>query len=288
MLLYMLLHRRPPAEVSIERIEAMKMAPSTSFSEACPAVEGNTRLHRLLERIWYQDPAARPTFEEICMDLAGPLANQGTTCRSSTGPGPSANDILEDVFPADVAAALQKNLPIEPESFSDVTIFFSDIVGFTTIASVMQPQDVADMLDRLYRRMDQLAEEHGIYKVETIVASIVGLSRPRYCLFGHTVNIASRMESTGQANRIQLSASGAAAVRRDPYLCELIKERPGLTEIKGQGAMATYWLHTIREEALQLSRHKEYATRRSQSEKRMRYGMEAGMQAPCMLAADSS
>lgn len=69
------------------------------------------------------------------------------------------------VFPKHIADALAKGRKIEPEHHDAVTIFFSDIVGFTDISRKLDAVDVMNMLDRLYLKFDHLAEELGMFKV---------------------------------------------------------------------------------------------------------------------------
>ena len=54
------------------------------------------------------------------------------------------------------------------EKFNLVTIFFSDIVGYTSMASKMRPLQVMAMLNELYTEFDKLVEKHKVYKVEVI------------------------------------------------------------------------------------------------------------------------
>ena len=57
---------------------------------------------------------------------------------------------------------------VEPEAFDVVTIFFSDIVGFTDISTALPAPKVMAMLDRLYRLFDGICTKYDLFKVETI------------------------------------------------------------------------------------------------------------------------
>ncbi|XP_072945633.1 head-specific guanylate cyclase [Epargyreus clarus] len=76
--------------------------------------------------------------------------------------------LLHLIFPPHIAKRLWLGENIEAKSHDDVTMLFSDIVGFTSICATATPMMVIAMLEDLYSVFDVFCEELDVYKVETI------------------------------------------------------------------------------------------------------------------------
>uniref|UniRef100_A0A8C7U0P4 Guanylate cyclase n=1 Tax=Oncorhynchus mykiss TaxID=8022 RepID=A0A8C7U0P4_ONCMY len=257
---------------------------------------------QVMKQAWSEEPDKRPTFEEIFKQFKSITKGKKTNIidsmlrmleQYSTNledlirerteelevERKKTDNLLAQMLPRSVCLALKTGKPVRPEHFSEVTLYFSDIVGFTTISALSEPIEVVDLLNDLYTLFDAIIGQHDVYKVETIgdaymvasgvpnrngrrhaaemsnmsldilhcigtfkmrhmpdvkvkiriglhsgpvVAGVVGLTMPRYCLFGDTVNTASRMESTGLCEYL---AFVLWPVTSEITLCEATKDR---------------------------------------------------------------
>ena len=199
--------------------------------------------------------------------------------------------LILNILPKPIAERLKKNEKNISSSYEDVTILFSDLVGFTQMSSLLTPSDLVALLNDLFTRFDKRAESLGLEKIKTIgdsymaaggvpvpradhadivadmalgmledlaefnrdkqmslqmriglnsgpvVAGIIGFTKFSYDLWGSTVNVASRMESSSVIGKIQISPSTAKALsgRFDLQGREVI-------EVKGIGKVLTHFL----------------------------------------------
>ncbi|KAI8507873.1 Nitrogen permease regulator 2 [Branchiostoma belcheri] len=287
-----------------------------------PSITDNipVNVRTLMERCWGEDPADRPDFHTLKLYVKSlNKGNEGTNILDNLlsrmeqyannleglvqerteaflNEKKKAEDLLYQILPKSVADQLKRGEPVSAEAFDSVTIYFSDIVGFTSLSADSTPMEVVTLLNDLYTCFDAVIDNFDVYKVETIgdaymvvsglpvrngtchvreiarmslallrevrnfrvrhrnncrmklrigihtgpcAAGVVGLKMPRYCLFGDTVNTASRMESYGEAMKIHVSAPSKNLL--DSFGTFQLEER-GETQIKGKGMMRTYWL----------------------------------------------
>ena len=179
-----------------------------------------------------------------------------------------SQSLLRNILPDDVADELSAHGQVEPKLFDDVTILFTDFVGFTRSTEDIAAKDLVKLLHDYFTDFDRIARRYGLEKLKTIgdswmcagglpqrneshpvdtvlaalemldvvrtrareagnpgwavrigihtgpvIAGVVGIDKFAFDVWGRTVNFSSRVESTGAANRINLSDATHQRVR---------------------------------------------------------------------------
>uniref|UniRef100_A0A8C9XGV9 adenylate cyclase n=1 Tax=Sander lucioperca TaxID=283035 RepID=A0A8C9XGV9_SANLU len=73
-----------------------------------------------------------------------------------------------------------------------------------------------------------------------VIAGVIGAQKPQYDIWGNTVNVASRMDSTGVLGKIQVTEETSRILHTLGYMCSC----RGIINVKGKGELKTYFVHT--------------------------------------------
>ena len=202
-----------------------------------------------------------------------------------------SDKLLLNILPVRVANDLKERNATEPESFDNVTVYFSDIVGFTKMSSQLEPKLLIDELNEIFTQFDNIIEQYGCERIKTIgdaymcvcgmpeenpqhasnvvsaalkiltylenrnieqdikwqirigihsgkvVGGVVGVKKYIYDVFGDTINTASRMESSSEPMKINISEA-TYQILQDSFICV----PRGAFAVKGKGQMNMYFV----------------------------------------------
>ncbi|HYL73356.1 MAG TPA: adenylate/guanylate cyclase domain-containing protein [Bryobacteraceae bacterium] len=185
-----------------------------------------------------------------------------------------SESLLLNILPGEVADELRAKGLVSPKYFEDVTILFTDFVGFTLSTEKLAADELVEMLHDYFTAFDQIVGRYRLEKMKTIgdsymcisglpvrnpshpvdtvmaafemlqavkerarpdrpvqwkvrigihtgpvIAGVVGINKFAFDIWGDTVNYSSRMESSGEADRINLSERTYSRVK-DFFACE--------------------------------------------------------------------
>jgi class 3 adenylate cyclase len=202
-----------------------------------------------------------------------------------------SEQLLLNILPASVARELKEGRTVIAERHEEVAVLFADLVGFTTLAGRIPPEQLVQLLNRVFSEFDDHAAALGLEKIKTIgdaymvcgglpepltdatgrvatmalamvscikglshetghalqvrigidtgtvVAGVIGKKKFSYDLWGDVVNVASRMESSGDPGRIHVTEAVKKKLEGHFAFAACAP-----AEIKGKGLMQTHFL----------------------------------------------
>ncbi len=121
-----------------------------------------------------------------------------------------SEELLLNILPAETAEELKQYGSAKARRFENVTVMFSDFVGFTAIAGRMEPEELVAEIDYCFRAFDEIMEVYGLEKIKTIGDAYL-------CAGGisHTGELDSAVRVVQAALEIQAFLSGIAVERAE-------------------------------------------------------------------------
>lgn len=100
-----------------------------------------------------------------------------------------ADNLLLNILPEKIANELKLKGTSKPERFEDVTIVMADIVGFTKIAKIKEPEELVDMLNKIFTAFDEIVDKQECLRIKTIGDAYMAVCGMPYKDKHHTEHI---------------------------------------------------------------------------------------------------
>ncbi len=203
--------------------------------------------------------------------------------------------LLLNILPEEVAEELKEKGYATPKFYTQATIIFTDLKGFTNLVEQVQPQEIIEDLNTCFLAFDEICEEYNLEKIKTIgdaymavggvplknktnpidavkaglamqhfmqkwktekeakglpvwelrvgihtgclIAGVIGKNKFAYDVWGDSVNVASRMESSGEVGKVNISETTYELIKHH-FECE----SRGMIQAKNKGKISMYFV----------------------------------------------
>jgi class 3 adenylate cyclase/ligand-binding sensor domain-containing protein len=203
--------------------------------------------------------------------------------------------LLLNILPAETARELKSKGATEPKVYEQVTVLFTDFVGFTSITEKLTTKELVEELNYYFSVFEEITGKYNLEKIKTIgdsfmcaggvpqpnttnaidavraaleiqefmkihvnhsrqyhkqvwnlrigihtgpvIASVIGKKKFAYDIWGDTVNVASRMETSSEVGKINISESTYQLVK-DKFRCSY----RGSIPVKNKGDINMYFV----------------------------------------------
>ena len=120
-----------------------------------------------------------------------------------------SDSLLLNILPAETAQELKKHGKVEAVKFNQVTVLFTDFVGFSKVAEAVEPEQLVKSIDHYFREFDEITSRHGLEKIKTVGDSYMCACGLPTANPAHAVNvIRAAMDMIDQVSRELRSPDG--------------------------------------------------------------------------------
>jgi class 3 adenylate cyclase len=146
--------------------------------------------------LFFEDISERMNLEQCLVQASNEMGLLINALNESQN---QSERLLLNILPASISDRLKHETGTIADHFSEVTVLFADLVGFTEIAVTLSPVQLVNLLNQIFSEFDHLTELHGLEKIKTIGDAYMvvgGLPMPRADHAQAIANMALDMQTT--------------------------------------------------------------------------------------------